>query len=170
MEFTAFYGNRKMITCVRQTLPLFRTLSHVNLVHSLRPYRFKIRFNIILSSTFRASEWCLPLRFSNRNFIRVSNLPMSATYPSVQSRLIWTPAEPRMPSISTSLHSPVNHPNVQIFSSVPCSQTPSICVLSLMRKTKLHARTRQYGNLDYTFSLSFKNQVLKFKFFQERCH
>jgi hypothetical protein len=44
----------------------------MNLVHTLPPYLPKIHSNIFFLSTSRSSEWSLPYRFSNQNFVYIS--------------------------------------------------------------------------------------------------
>jgi len=39
------------------------------------PIFFQIHFDIILPSTSRSSEWSLPFRFSDLNFVRMCNFP-----------------------------------------------------------------------------------------------
>jgi hypothetical protein len=56
-----------------QEQPLFPVLRHMNLVHNSPPYFYKIHCNINFPSTSRSSELPLPFRFSDQNFIRISN-------------------------------------------------------------------------------------------------
>jgi hypothetical protein len=47
-------------------------------------------------------------------------------------------------SLCNFLQPPITHFSwIQIFSSAPCSQTSSICVLPLMWDTKFHTHTKQ---------------------------
>jgi hypothetical protein len=77
----------------------------------------------------RSFECSLPFRFSNQNFVRISPLShagyMSHPWRSVQNMklrdyAVFTTLPPLLPSF------------VQIFSSLPCSQMPSIYVLPLV--------------------------------------
>jgi hypothetical protein len=47
---------------------------------------------------------------------------------------------------------------VQIFSSAPCSQTPSVCVPPLMSGTKFHTHTEPQAKLQFS-----KFQLLRFR-------
>jgi len=60
----------------------------MNLVHNFPKYVSKIYYNIILSSTPRFSEWYLPFRFSNQNFVLISHLS-HACYVPRQSYPPW---------------------------------------------------------------------------------
>jgi hypothetical protein len=59
----------------------------MNPIHIFPPYFSKIHFNIIISSKPRSSEWSLPFRLPNQNFVRVCHLPMLATCSTHLSRL-----------------------------------------------------------------------------------
>jgi hypothetical protein len=58
-EITYLLWNLKVHCYVRESLPLIFTLSHMNRVHNVPPYFFKIYFNIILPSMLRPSRWFL---------------------------------------------------------------------------------------------------------------
>jgi hypothetical protein len=49
-------------------------LSQMNPLHAFPPYFLKIHSNITLPSTPRSSEWCLPFKFSDQNFVYISHL------------------------------------------------------------------------------------------------
>jgi hypothetical protein len=57
-------------------------------VHTSPPAFPKVHSNIILPSTLRSSEWSLPIRFSDHNFIRISHL-FHACYVPHLSHLPW---------------------------------------------------------------------------------
>jgi len=57
-------------------------LNQMNPVHNFPPYFPKIYSNIIFSPTPRSSEWYLPFRFSDKNFICFFISPMRATCPA----------------------------------------------------------------------------------------
>jgi hypothetical protein len=60
-----------------------------NPITILKQYLPEIRFNSILTSILgcrlhslvRSSEWNPPLRLSNKNFVRISHLPIDVTCP-----------------------------------------------------------------------------------------
>jgi hypothetical protein len=62
--------------------------SHMNPVHSLRPYSFKIHFNIILPSMSRTSVWSPPFRPSIQELVLIFLLPHAC----------YTPCPPNTPS------------------------------------------------------------------------
>jgi hypothetical protein len=55
--------------------------------------------------------------------------------------------------LSTSSILLLLHPLVQIFSLWPCSQTPSVCDLSIMWKTKFYTHTKQMAEFQYHFRM-----------------
>lgn len=54
-------------------------LNHIIPVHTLPPYSVKIHFYFILPSTPLYSEWSLPFKISNPNFVQIIT-PMCATW------------------------------------------------------------------------------------------
>jgi hypothetical protein len=57
----------------------------------------------------------------------------------VKGKNYETPHYAVFPNLLSSLHLP----SVQIFSSAPCSQTPSVCDLPLKLETKFHTHTER---------------------------
>jgi hypothetical protein len=52
----------------------------MNPVHTFPPYFLKIGFNIIIPSMTRSSEWSLPLRLPDQNFVRISSTSVLILY------------------------------------------------------------------------------------------
>jgi hypothetical protein len=60
------------------------------------------------------------------------------------------------------------HPSlVQIFSSAPCSQTPSVCVPPTMSETKFHTHTEPQAKLQ--FNATKTKMLLLLHFISHRC-
>jgi hypothetical protein len=57
-----------------KTPPMVPIVSHMHPVHTFPSYFYEIRSNIILTSTPRSSEWSLPFRFHDQNFVCTSHL------------------------------------------------------------------------------------------------
>jgi hypothetical protein len=55
-------------------------LSQINLIHTALPDFPKIHFNTIPTSIPASSEWSPPTSLSNENYVRISHLPMHATF------------------------------------------------------------------------------------------
>jgi len=62
-------------------MPMFPILGQMNPVYTFTPYLPHINPNIISPSTPRSSEWFLPFRFSDQNFICISHLSNSCYMP-----------------------------------------------------------------------------------------
>jgi len=67
---------------VHNSPTLTQILSQIHHIHTFPPYSSKIYSNIILPSTPSSSKWSLPFRFSNKNIVRISHLPMRASHPA----------------------------------------------------------------------------------------
>jgi hypothetical protein len=93
-----------------------------------------IAFNIVLSHMAKSSDRSLPFRLYNQNFVCTSQLPLYSTCLAnliLLGLIILTTfgenPESRSPSLCNFSSLPLFHPClVQIFSSAPFSQTPSI--------------------------------------------
>jgi hypothetical protein len=67
-----FYETRRF--CVHKVQPLVPILSRIHTDQNFSLCFSKIHFIIILSSTLRSSNWSLPFKFSNENFVCISHL------------------------------------------------------------------------------------------------
>jgi len=59
-----------------------RYLTQIHTIHNFPPYFLIIHSNIILPYTPRSSEWSLPYRFSDQNFVFISNFYTACYKPS----------------------------------------------------------------------------------------
>jgi len=74
-EIPRLLWNPEVNYCADKSPPLIPVLSQMHSVHTLPNYFFKIHSNIILPFTPRSSEWSLPFRVSEKNFLYISRLP-----------------------------------------------------------------------------------------------
>jgi len=118
-ETPHIFWKPKVCYHVNNSAQLVPILSQIRLVHTFPPYFLKIHFNIILPSTRRSSEKSLPFRFSDQNFVHISQLS--------HARYIPCPSHPPW----------LDHPNninevYKLWSSSLCSllQSPSSVPLS----------------------------------------
>jgi hypothetical protein len=87
-KFPAFYITHKLNYRVHKSPSLVPIVSQINLVHKFPPYFPKIHSNIILTSTLRSSAWSLSFRFSDQNFVRLSQLSNPCYIPCL-SHIPW---------------------------------------------------------------------------------
>jgi len=73
-KIPTFYGTQKILYHVHNSQPLITVLSHMHPLHSFPSYFPKIHSNIISLPMPRSSEWFLPFRFSDQNFVCISHL------------------------------------------------------------------------------------------------
>jgi len=73
---------------LQKSPPLVRSLSQMNAVDAFPPYLFKIYSRIIILPTPRSSEWSLPFRFSDQNFVYIS-YPFHGCYVSRPCHSHW---------------------------------------------------------------------------------
>jgi hypothetical protein len=114
----------------------------------------KVHFDPILPSTPGSSKWSFYFGLSHQNPVHVSSLSHAYHMPRPPhspwfdlSRNIWC-KNYEAPHCETFSILPLLRPSyVQIFSSVPCSQTPSVYALPLMLQTKFHTNTKQLAKL-----------------------
>jgi len=73
-KFLRLLYNPKIHYRVHKSLSLVPILNQMHQVHTFPTNFPKIHSNIILPSTPRSSEWPIPFKFSEKNFVRTSHL------------------------------------------------------------------------------------------------
>jgi hypothetical protein len=136
---------------------LLPILSQIDPVDTIPSYRFLLRYIFILSTHLRLDlPSCLyPSSFSTNILHAFSSPPIRATCTAhiILLDLIilimfgeeYNYVAPRY-AVSSNLPS-LHLSSIQIFSSVPCSETPAVYVPSLMLKIKFRTRTEPHAKL-----------------------
>jgi hypothetical protein len=86
VKFFRRLWNSKFRYRVQRSLPVDPILSHIHPVHNFVPYFPKIHSNNIFPSTPLSSEWCLPFRVSEQNFVLISRLSHACCMPRLFHR------------------------------------------------------------------------------------
>ena len=150
-KFPAFYGTQKFITAFTSARQL--SLSWASSNQSLHPHSTSWRSILILSSRLRLGlPSCLfPSGFPTKTLYTSSSPPYALHATPITFFWILSPWKYRMSSTDRSApHYAVSSTPLlprpsyaQIFSSAPCSRTPSAFVPPSMSATKFHTRTKQ---------------------------
>jgi hypothetical protein len=147
-EFANILCNTKFHCCVHKRLPSVPILSQINLVRTTTSYLSKTHFDVIFSRLGFLSE-LIPFGFPTKILYAFFSPCVLNALPDLSS---LTSSFYLYLAKSTSYEAPqyadfsnllTLHPvSVQIFSSTPCSQSPSVYVPPLMSKTKFHIHTK----------------------------
>jgi len=81
-EISYLFWNPKIHFRIHNSEPLVPVLRQMNPVHNFPIYFSKNHSNIILLSTPRLSEWCLPFRFPTKILYKFLIFPMRSTWPA----------------------------------------------------------------------------------------
>jgi len=155
-EITRISRNPKVHYRTHKRPPPVSILVQPNPVHIPTSHHLKIHPKIIHPSTPRSPQWFLSLRFSPpRPYTLPSLHPYAPFAQPISFFSILSPARYWMrstnhlaPRYAISSSPPLPRPSwVQIFSSTPCSQTPSASFPPTMSTTKFHTHTKQQAGL-----------------------
>ena len=172
-KFPAFHGTRRVITA----LPSLRhlSLSWASLIQSIYPHPTSCRSVLILSTHRRLSlsSGLFTSGFPTKTLYTPLSSPIRATCPAQPISLfsILSPAQNWVsstnhlaPPYAISSIPPLPRPSsVQIFSSTPCSLTPSASFPPAMSTTKFHTHTKQQGKLCFYISSSLNFSIATWK-------
>jgi hypothetical protein len=149
-EIPRLLWNPKVHYRIHKNPQLVHILSHMNPVHTIPPYFPEIHSNIILLSTSRSSEWFLPFRFSDQNFVSISHLSHSwyMPYPSHppwfdHPNNIWSVEVMKLLTVQCLA---VSLLGLNVLLSTLFSYTFTLCS-SLRRETNIHTYTKQQVKL-----------------------
>ena len=133
-KFPPFHGTRKFITALTSPPPHVSILGQPNPVYIPTSHLLEIHPNITHPSTPRSPQWSPSLRFPHQDPIHP--LSLHSYTPHAQPISIFSILSPAQYWVRSTNHlalryaitsiPPLPRPSqVQIFSSTPCSQTPS---------------------------------------------
>ena len=147
-EIPCISRNPKVHCRTHKRPPPVSILDQHNTVHIPTSHLLEIHLNIIHPSTPRSPQWSPSLRFPHQDPIHPPLLTHTRHMP-IPSFSILSPAQywvrstnHSAPRYAVSSTPPLPRPSsVQIFSSTPCSQTPSASFPPAMSATKFHTHT-----------------------------
>ena len=125
--------NPKVHYCTHKRPPPVSILGQPNPVHIHTSHPLEIRSNIIRPSTPRSPQWFLPSGFPTKTLYTPSPHPYAPHAQPISFFSILSPTQYWVrktnhlaPRYAISSNPPLPRPSaVQIFSSTPCSETPS---------------------------------------------
>jgi hypothetical protein len=152
-EFPNILWTPKVHYRLHKSPPLVPIVRQITPVHTTPSYLSKIQLNIILPSMSRSSYCYISLLISHQNLTSTS--PRACYIPCQSSSLTWSLWLYLAKSIiyDASHYAVFSnllllcHSLVQVFSSAPCSQTPSVYISSLTSETKVDTHTRSQAKL-----------------------
>jgi len=138
--------------------PTISILGQPNPVHIHTTYLLEIHSNIIRPSTPRSPQWSPSLRFPHQD-------PLHPYAPHAQPISFFSILSPTQYWVRSTSHlapcyaissiPPLPRPSeVQIFSSTPCSQTPSASFPPAVSATKFRTQSKQQAKLQFYISWS----------------
>ena len=135
--------------------PTASILGQPNAVHIPTSHLLEIHPKIIRPSMPRSPQWSPSLRLPSKTLYTPLSSPIRATCPAylilldfITRTILGEQYKSFSSSLCNLLHSLVTSPSyVQIFSSTPCSQTPSASFPPAVSTTKFHTQTKQQAKL-----------------------